>query len=79
MPKQNYSAIREMLGKFIPFEGNTMWAEWDRTGPGRYVVYSYRTPIASYDEVEQSFWRNADWYSPTTTKHQNIVREAWGI
>lgn len=40
-----------------------------------YVVYSYRTPIA---------WRTDEriviprvQYSGTTTRHQNLVREAW--
>ncbi|QKY79994.1 hypothetical protein PQD13_gp82 [Gordonia phage Clawz] len=42
-----------------------------------YVVFSYRTPIA---------WRTHDRivippvkYSATTTRHQNIVKEAWSL
>lgn len=45
-----------------------------RPSPVRYVVYSYWTPIAWF--ADDTWYVVEDKFSVTTTRHQNIVREA---
>jgi hypothetical protein len=56
-------------------EAARLWRETATAGVRRFVVYSYRTPIA---------WKNeggewivpAEKYSVTTSRHQSVVRRA---
>lgn len=43
---------------------------------GTYVVWSYRTPIAWFDHIRQTWVTPDVRYSVTTTNHQSIVRQA---
>ena len=43
-----------------------------------YVVYSYRTLIAMHGPNGFGFVIDTK-YSPTTTRHQNLIRKAWGL
>lgn len=70
----NYQVIAEKLANFLPFNGNTMRAEWGYDGV--YRVYSYRTVIATRNTDGN---RSADfgYYSVTTSKQQGIVARVW--
>lgn len=39
-----------------------------------YIVYSYSTPILWFTEAEGCWHEPSDKYSPTTSRHQAIVR-----
>jgi hypothetical protein len=47
-------------------------------GELHYVVYSYRTLIAMYGPIGSGAVIDTK-YSPTTTRHQNLIRRAWGL
>jgi hypothetical protein len=59
------------LGK-LPEE----WAIILRDDVVLYVIYSFKTPIAWYDERKSQWIVPAVRYSVTTSKHQNKVRTA---
>jgi len=44
-----------------------------KTNNGEYVLFSYSTPVAGYDE--KGAFRTNVWYSMTTTKHINKYLE----
>jgi hypothetical protein len=52
--------------------GRTFWGRYE---DNEYRVYSYRTAIAVYREGE-GWVLNSTKYSHTTTRHQNLVRQA---
>jgi hypothetical protein len=65
---------RGHLAKREPFTGNTMSAV---RGHGEdYLVSSYETVIAWCDGVTGEVTIQDKFYSPTTTRHQNLCR-AW--
>ena len=72
----NYKTIERKLKAYEPFKGNSLTAF--RSGD-EYSVYSYSTLIARasvnvlWHEVEPRK------YSVTTSRHQNIIRRAWGL
>jgi hypothetical protein len=72
----NYKTIEQKLKAYEPFRGNSLWAT--RSGD-EYTVYSYSTQIARasvnvlWHEVEPRK------YSVTTSRHQNLIRRAWGL
>lgn len=90
----NYKVIADKLANREPFNGNSLRAfinEYDSTTP--YVVVSYGTVIAMATdptktlELFEAGWLkspNALWvcpkkYSVTTSRHQNLIKRAWGI
>ncbi len=80
----NYKTIATKLKDLEGFNGNTLTAKVETTwGSFRYAVYSYNTLIAekSWDGAEGEWftWVNPNKYSVTTSKHQGIIRRAWGV
>jgi hypothetical protein len=76
----NYRTIQARLRDRIPFKGNSMWADFEEyEGETWYTVYSYRTPIARQALATWHYQLNPEKYSTTTSRHQNLIRRAWGI
>ena len=80
----NYETIALKLEFMAPFKGNSLSATVTKTwGTFTYKVYSYRTLIAekSWDgsEGEWNVWVYPDKISVTTSRHQNLIRKAWGL
>lgn len=80
----NYKVIEQKLRNLESFNGNTLTARVEKTwGSMVYRVYSYSTLIAEKtwygDEGEWNTYLNDTKYSVTTSKHQNIIRRAWGV
>jgi hypothetical protein len=76
----NYKVIEQKLSNLESFRGNTLNGYWGETdGNGFYYAVSYNTLIATYDPYTKKAWVNPNKYSVTTSKHQNIIRRAWGI
>ena len=81
----NYRTIEQKLANREPFRGNSLWAY--TTENGVYRVVSYSTTIASFIPSEASdvwvgesgAWVSSDKYSTTTSRHQNLIRKAWGV
>jgi len=74
--KANYDQIRQHLATLTPFVGNSMRGEkWGDT----YRVISYSTQIAEYNTTTGEKWVTPKRYSVTTSKQQNLVRNAWGV
>jgi len=85
MKISNNKAI-EYIKKLEVFQGNNTYAEWLSHGSGDdsghheskkiYVIYSYghHFPIYIYDAKEQKWIGNKDKYSPSTTRHQSLLR-----
>jgi hypothetical protein len=73
--QDNYKTIASKLTTLTPFNGNTMRGLWDGD---TFKVYSYSTLIAHAKQIGVVSI-NATKYSVTTSKHQGIIRRAWGI
>jgi hypothetical protein len=73
--QDNYRTIANKLETLKEFTGNSMRGRWE---DGRFIVYSYSTPIAIWQTslVKEVTERK---YSVTTSRHQNLIRRAWGI
>jgi hypothetical protein len=80
----NYRTIEAKLKELEPFKGNSLSAVKliDRHELN-YRVYSYNTLIASkiYSASEGEWFTSLSEkkYSTTTSRHQNLIRRAWGI
>lgn len=61
------------LANLEPFTHRSMSATWQQIG---YVVYSYTTMIALYDPQTHIRTLSTRYYSPTTSRHQNLAA-AW--
>lgn len=72
----NYRTIEQKLRTLTPFKGNSMHASIDVEGS--YRVFSYSTLIAIHYGQGLS-WTQDKKYSTTTSRHQNLIRKAWGI
>jgi len=72
----NYKTIESKLRKQESFRGNSMTAS---SFGELYQVDSYNTLIASYNVKTGEVWLNPTKYSVTTSRHQNLIRKAWGI
>jgi hypothetical protein len=70
----NYKEIESKLASKTPFSGNSLTAYLEEDG--EYRVYSYRTLIATSKGVD---WLDCRKYSQTTSRHQDIIRKAWGL
>lgn len=71
----NYKVIEQKLSTLTPFKGNSMSGNWY---DGRFIVYSYNTPIAVWQTSLVKEVTSAK-YSVTTSRQQNLIRRAWGI
>lgn len=72
----NYSDIAHKLANYQPIRGNSLTAYWDNAG--NYQVLSYQTLIAT-SRRDGVNWLDARKYSVTTSRHQNLIRNAWGL
>ena len=80
----SYKVIETKLTNLEPFNGNSLSAKAENAwGSLVYRVYSYNTLIATKswhgDEGEWSTYLNPEKYSVTTSRHQNLIRKAWGL
>lgn len=76
----NYRTIETRLNDRAPFKGNSMSAQFEKyDGETYYVVYSYQMPIAWHKMSKWEYSVNPEKVSVTTSRHQNLVRKAWGI
>lgn len=70
--------IERKLRHLEQFRGANLWSDvMTIDGQLHYVVYSYRTLIAMYFDGQGAVIDTK--YSPTTTRHQKLIREAWGL
>lgn len=77
----NYKVIEQKLRNLIPFRGNSMSA-YLNDDLQRLDVYSYGTLIATaYRNAGDTAitYFNQGKYSVTTSRHQNLIRKAWGL
>jgi hypothetical protein len=72
----NYEQIKTAIESFAPFEGNSCKGVMN-TPMWEYQVFSYGTLIAVFSLKTGSMVLNARKYSQTTSRLQNIIREAW--
>lgn len=82
--QDNYKTIATKLSNLESFWGNSMSAQFVKSwGTATYSVYSYSTLIAekTWDgsEGEWHTYLNDTKFSVTTSRHQNLIRRAWGI
>jgi TRAP-type C4-dicarboxylate transport system substrate-binding protein len=73
--QDNYKTIQQKLRNREPFKGNSLTAYWEGQV---YKVVSYSTLIAEIGNMGNILISDRK-YSVTTSKHQNIIRRAWGI
>ena len=73
--------IETKLRNLEPFRGNSMSGYWN-DNKGGLDVYSYNTAIGQAlfvnGEIVVDYF-NPEKYSNTTSRHQNLVRKAWGL
>lgn len=77
----NYKQVERKLATLTPFKGNSIYGYWN-DNKGGLDVYSYNTCIGQAIHINGEIvvdYFNADRYSNTTSRHQNIIRRAWGI
>lgn len=73
MAYANYREIPHLVRDLVVFKGNSCRAEiWNDT----YIIYSYSTPIYKYDLATGEERFDYGYYSPTTTRLQNIIKFA---
>ena len=70
----NYKTIEQKLAEHLPFNGNSLTAFWDGD---TYKVFSYSTLIARVNPSGDHDIATRK-YSVTTSRHQNLIRRAWG-
>ena len=77
----NYKTIEQKLRNLEPFHGNSLSGYWN-DNKGGLDVSSYNTTIGQAlfinGEIVVDYF-NANKYSVTTSRHQNLIRRAWGI
>ena len=71
----NYKTIETKLANREAFRGNSLHAFY--LGEV-YKVYSYYTLIAEIGNMGNKLV-NSQKYSVTTSRHQNLIRRAWGL
>ena len=71
----NYKTIATKLANRESFRGNSLNAYWIGEV---YKVISYNTLIAEVGNMG-NILLNENKYSVTTSRHQNLIRKAWGI
>jgi len=70
----SYKVIETKLTNLEPFNGNSLRAYWDGDV---YKVVSYSTLIAEVGNMGNRLISDYK-YSVTTSRHQNLIRRAWG-
>lgn len=73
-----YSSYRDMpqnLERLIEFTGNSVSTRWN---DGAYEVWSYSTIILSHDPLNGDIFNN-EYFSPTTSKLQNILIDVFKL
>jgi len=70
-----YADMLDKIRGREPFTGNS--AKGIRYDDGDYVVVSYDTVIARFEGGV--VWVSGEFYSKTTSRLQNLVREAWEV
>jgi len=71
----NYRTIATKLANREAFRGNSLKAYWIGEV---YKVISYNTQIAEVGNMG-NILLNKNKYSVTTSRHQNLIKRAWGI
>lgn len=71
----NYKVIEQKIRNLEPFKGNTLTGVY--VGEV-YKIFSYSTLIAEVGNMGNKLINDTK-YSVTTSKHQNIIRRAWGV
>jgi hypothetical protein len=74
MTYANYRDIAKAVAGFDTFDGNSARARWV---DGEYHIYSYNTLIAVANFPTGGMAINGRKYSQTTSRLQNIIRNAW--
>jgi hypothetical protein len=73
--QDNYQTIAVKLANREEFTGNSLRAYW---WGDTYRVISYSTLVAYRDVIGET-WLSPSKYSVTTSRHQNLIKKAWGI
>ena len=71
----NYKTIETKLANFEAFRGNSLNGFWFGDV---YKVFSYTTLIGEIGSSGNKLV-SENKYSVTTTRHQNLIKKAWGI
>lgn len=66
---------REYIHALEPFTTGTLSGRYDTAG--NYLVFSYDQMIAGWHNTGRIDY-NTNYYSKTTSKHLNIVKNIWG-
>ena len=77
----SYKVIEQKLRNLEPFRGNSLHG-MKNVDTDRLEVYSYNTTIGQALFIDGKIvvdYFNANKYSVTTSRHQNLIRKAWGI
>ncbi len=81
-----YPIIKELLARNQAFTGHTLTAKTlqhgsvcECGGAYYYKVLSYKTVLYAECMKCNRYWFNRAHYSPTTSKHQNLIRQLKGI
>lgn len=77
MSYTSYNQMTDLIKSESDFNGNTMSAYHDPSG--NYIIKSYDTEIARVHTSDGFKEFHPKKYSVTTSKHQGIVRRAWGL
>jgi hypothetical protein len=72
----SYNTIRTRLEDRQPFTGNSLRGFWDGD---TYKVFSYNTLIATLESGGGPRWVSPTKYSNTTSRGQNLIKQAWGV
>lgn len=88
----NYNTIKTRLENRQEFKGNSLTGIIKNSEYAKgYFVYSYSTLIAvfNYEPIDGDGvampwervqrWVNPDKFSTTTSRHQNLIKRAWGL
>jgi len=76
-----YKEIETKLHNLEPFRGNSLHAI-KNLDSNTLEVYSYSTLIATAhapSSAKRVYWLAQSKYSVTTSRHQNLIRRAWGL
>lgn len=77
MSYTSYNQMTDLIKREADFKGNTMSAYHDPSG--NYIIKSYETEIARVHSSDGFKHFVPKFYSRTTSRHQGIVKRAWGI
>ena len=75
MPRVSVRASVPFIADLTPFSSNGEFRGLIDS-ENRFVIYSYTTPVCVVDQEGNTAHINALRYSVTTSRHQNLVRQA---